>query len=570
MNCRDLHGGRWLGRTLGAILVLTTSYPGPVAGSDDVAVLAPTTPALSQGKIVGALVEDVAAQTSGNVDVVVSYDTLQAAQEDIPAFITGYASQTDKPSYAALPFRDMSVPVDSLVKLASMPGVRYVTRDSEVTSFSSVARATARVPGSSGALWSSNTGYAGQGVTVAVVDTGVANHPDFYNLAAEFDFVNGAHGAPIARQDGFGHGTHVAGMVGGTGANSTAGKYRGVSTSARVVALRVLDGQGRGQISDVIAALDWILTVGIPQYNVRVANLSLGKGVDSPQAQDALVQAVDAVWDAGVVVVVSAGNYGDSGHFTITSPGNSRKVITVGSVSDNGTGSLWDDTVSTFSSRGPTLFDHVLKPDILAPGNRIMAPFAEGSTIGTMVTSDRIVCGVNCTNRYLRLSGTSMAAGLVSGAVTRMLQKDPSLNNNTVKARLMKTARKVGGDPTTTGAGVLDVDAAMNTSGTLAPSVRALSPVMQLSADGLVTYVEDPAVLWGSSQWSAGYLWANGFLWTNASPLGVNGFLWSESYLWSNSVAWANSFLWSNGFLWSEAVNPSSIDVEDPAEPEEE
>jgi serine protease AprX len=226
--------------------------------------------------------------------------------------------------------------------------------------------------------------------------------------------------------------------------------------------------------------------------------------------------------------------------------------------------------VSSFSSRGPTLFDHVLKPDLLAPGNRIMAPFAEGSTIGTMVSPDRIVCGTTCTNRYLRLSGTSMAAGLVSGAVTRMLQKDPSLTPNTVKARLMKTARKVWGDPTTTGAGVLDVDAAMNATGTLAPSVKALSPVMQLSADGLVTYVQDPAVLWGSSQWSAGDLWAEGFLWTNAAPLGANGFLWSESYLWSNSVAWANSFLWSNGFLWSEAVNPASIDVEDPAEPEEE
>ncbi len=596
MNCRGFVGQRWFARTLGAILVVTTSHPARVSGSNDTAVAIVDTQAapflanraLPATKLVGGLDLAVTERAQETVDVVVAYDSVEAALADTPEpsddaplvdaadveSVDDDSAPTRRASRALshLPFRSVRVLASELPTLAARSNIRYITPDSAVLGASAVARQTARVPGSLGAPLSANAGYTGQGVTVAVVDTGVAAHPDFYSLAGQFNFVGGTNGAPMSKTDGFGHGTHVAGMIGSTGSHSSSAKYQGVATSARIVGLRVLDSQGRGQMSDVLASLDWILRVGIPQYNVRVANLSLGKGVETVQAQDPLVQAVDALWDAGVVVVVSAGNHGESGHFTISSPGNSRKVITVGSVSDNGTGGIYDDYVSTFSSRGPTLFDHVLKPDVLAPGNRIMAPYAEGSTIGTLVTPDRIKCGhsyvTSCSTRYLRLSGTSMAAGLVSGAVARMLHKDPSLTPSTVKARLMKTARKVWGDPTTTGAGVLDVDAAMNATGQI--SVKALSPLMQLSSNGAVAYVQDTSALWGGTQWANGYLWADGFLWTNASPLGANGYLWSESYLWSNSFLWANSFLWSNGFLWSDAVAPASVDAEDPGEAEAE
>lgn len=570
MNCRSRsHGGRWLVRMLGALLVVSTSHPVPVSGSNDdvVTTVGPEGSAdhIAPEKVTSKLTGDLASVAAGEagadpvVDVVAAYDSLDSALSE-PS--TG---ERQGGRYARLPFRAVRVSAAGLNALVANPHVRYVTRDSAVFGASQAARQAARVPGSPGLTYSSNVAYNGQGVTVAVVDTGVATHPDFYSLGGQFDFVNGAQGTPMAKVDGFGHGTHVAGMIGGTGSNSTSNKYQGVSTSAKIVGLRVLDANGRGVLSDVLRSLDWILTTGIPQHNIRVANLSLGKGVEGLQAQDPLVHAVDAVWDAGVVVVVSAGNHGDSGHYTITSPGNSRKVITVGSLSENGTGGIsWDDRVSSFSSRGPTLFDHVLKPDLLAPGNRIMAPYAEGSTIGTLVTSDRIVCGNSCGNRYLRLSGTSMAAGLVSGAAARMLQKDPSLTPATVKARLMKTARKLNGDPTNVGAGLMDVEAAMNATGVM--NVPALSPLMLLSPAGDLAYVQDTAQLWGSSQWSASYLWADGFLWTNAAPLGVNGFLWSNSYLWSNSALWANSFLWTNGFLWTDSVKPASIDVEDESE----
>jgi serine protease AprX len=317
----------------------------------------------------------------------------------------------------------------------------------------------------------------------------------------------------------------------------------------------------------VLAALDWILYPGKAQFDIRIVNLSFGKGVEEPQACDPLVQAVNAVWDAGVVVIVSAGNFGHSGHYTVSSPGNSRKVITVGSLTDAGTGTSYgDDFVSTFSSRGPTLFDHVLKPDLVAPGNKIVAPYAGSSRLGALVPSDRVFCGVSgstCNWRYLRLSGSSMAAAMVSGAAARMLQKDPSLSPSTVKARLMKSARKIAGDPTLTGAGVLDVEAAMNASGVM--SVSALSPLMGLSASGTtVVYVQDTARLWGSSTWSANYIWKDAYLWSSAAPLGVSGYLWSNGSLWSDSSLWADGYLWSNGFLWSEAVAPSSVTIEDP------
>jgi hypothetical protein len=159
-----------------------------------------------------------------------------------------------------------------------------------------------------------------------------------------------------------------------------------------------------------------------------------------------------------------------------------------------------------------------------------------------------------------------MAAGVVSGAVARMLDKDPTLTPDTVKARLMRSTRKMGGDPTAIGAGALDVEAAMNATGVM--SAPALSPIMKLSSNGQIAYVQDTAALWGSSSWAAGNIWTQGYLWTDASALGVNGYLWSNAYLWTNANIWADAYLWTNGFLWTEAVAPAAADVEDEDVPE--
>jgi len=324
-----------------------------------------------------------------------------------------------------------------------------------------------------------------------------------------------------ASSDPFGHGTHVAGIVGGSGKVS-AGHQPGVAPGASLYSVRVLDGEGMGTVSDVVAGLDWVLS-SAASSGIRVVNLSLGKALEESADTDPLVQAVEAVWDAGIVVVVSAGNYGTAGHFTITSPGNSPKVITVGSVTDAATLDLSDDYVSTYSSRGPTLIDHYLKPDLVAPGNRIIAPIAANSKLKVDLPER-----IRETGDYLELSGTSMAAPMVSGAAVLMLSQDPTLTPATVKARLMRSARKISGDPTVWGAGVLDVVAALGATGEVK---TAPSPQMNQDDSGAIL-VEDTAQLWGSTDWDATFLWSDGYMWSNGFPWS-NGYPWSTGYPWS-------------------------------------
>ena len=331
--------------------------------------------------------------------------------------------------------------------------------------------------------------------------------------------------------DPWGHGTHVAGAIAGTGSASF-GWYSGIAPGAAVHSVRVLDDDGRGVTSDVIAGLDWILG-NASARDIRVVNLSLGKGVEESAAHDPLVQAVEALWDAGIVVVASAGNYGRDGNFTITSPGNSPKVITVGSLTDGGTGSdVTDDYVSTYSSRGPSMYDLYLKPDLVAPGNRFMAPIPVASGLKTALPDRTPTCGSDCSGLYLELSGTSMAAAVVSGTATLMLSDDTTLAPATIKARLMRSARKISEDPTAAGAGVLDISAALVETGyaSVAPSPR-----MARSDEGPVVLFEDTAQLWGGTEWSAAYLWA-------------------DAYLWSDAYLWADAYLWGDAYLWADAV----------------
>ncbi len=484
------------------------------------------------------------------VDVIVTLDRAQDA--DTGDFVGSFGGARRR-AFRALPFQAIRIPARALHALAAHDKVKFISPDSPVTGASLAARQTARVPGDLSAI-SWNSHFKGSGVTVAVLDSGMYAHPDLIGaMRAQFNFVGGAGGSSTSFSDEFGHGTHIAGMIAGGGANSPAKQYRGVATNADIVALRVLDSAGQGSTSDVIAALDWVLSTGIPEYDIRVVNLSLGKAVEQAQEDDPLVQAVERVWDAGVVVVVAAGNYGKHGHFTITSPANSRKVITVGSITDKGTGTTFlDDFVSTYSSRGPTLYDHVLKPDLLAPGNRVIAPFANDSTLGSELPANLTCPYASCSSstRYLQLSGTSMAASLASGAVARMLSKDPQLNPATVKARLMKSARKIAGDPTDVGAGVLDVDTALSTSGWV--WADALSPLMVRSSDGSRMYVQNTGKLWGSSTWSSSFLWSDASLWSDGY-LWADGYVWSDGYLWADAYLWSTASIWSDSFIWSDA-----------------
>ena len=178
-------------------------------------------------------------------------------------------------------------------------------------------------------------------------------------------------------------------------------------------------------------------------YNIRVINLSLGRAVVESYTLDPLCQAVEAAWKAGIVVVVAGGNEGRNdtahthGYGTIAAPGNDPYVITVGAMKGMGTSVRTDDFVASYSGKGPTAVDHIVKPDLVAPGNRVVSILAPNSTLDLMFPADEVF------NRaYFTLSGNSMAAPMVSGAAALMLEKQPGLTPDQVKARLMKTASK--------------------------------------------------------------------------------------------------------------------------------
>ena len=395
------------------------------------------------------------------VDVIVQYKEMPGQAQANRA--AGLGGETHR-AYGQMPMRAMRMPAQALNALANGNDVRFVSIDRRnVKGLTEAARLTANEPVGS----NTNASFVGFGVGVAVIDSGVMSHSDQNNFTMQYGFLGGASNAPTFNNgvitqyndqplsDDFGHGTHVAGIIAGDGRESDGALNRGLAEKAPVVSLQVLDANGQGVVSDLIAALDWLLQYGAA-LDIRVVNMSLGKGVESAAADDPLVQATEAVWDAGFVVVASAGNYGRDGHFTVTSPGNSQKVITVGSLTDNETGTdLSDDYVSTYSSRGPTLYDHFLKPDLLAPGNRVVATIPEVAQLRTDLADRVEICSINqnCTDDYLEISGTSMAAAMVSGTAVRMLDKDPSLTPDTIKARLMRSARKIDGDVTVVGAG---------------------------------------------------------------------------------------------------------------------
>jgi len=443
--------------------------------------------------------------------------------------------------------------------LANNPNVEFVASDAALAASMEVSRQTAGVP----SPVMPESALKGAGVTIAIVDSGVAQHPEIQTLVASVDLV-GAYDptfAPAGSVDPDGHGTHVAGIMVGSGIHSDDGRLAGVAPEASLVSLRVLDDTGRGSASTMLAALQWVLEHK-DQYGIRVLNLSLGHPVYEPMDVDPLVQAVNELWDSGVVVVCAAGNSGRDGHGTVTSPCNSRKVITVGALNDRRTEDLTDDTVTTYSSRGPTRLDLVAKPDLIAPGNRIISARSAGSYLDQMFPGNRVAGDSSQPGvfEHFELSGTSMAAPFVSGAAALMLQQDPSLNPATVKARLMLTARKAGvGDPFASGAGLLDIEAALLS--TASAVADAPSPLVVSTASGQLT-IENTAVLWADANCSLQTLWGSAVLWSDAAAdqatLSSYAVLWPDTDMGALATLWpdteALATLWPESTLWSEAV----------------
>lgn len=286
----------------------------------------------------------------------------------------------------------------------------------------------------SGAALAWSKGLLGQGVGVAVIDTGISPMPDFAGRLIHGPDLSG-EGSTI---DSYGHGTVMAGVIGGSGADSLlrlGGSFTGVAPRSTLVSVKAAGRNGVVDVSTILQAMHWVSAYA-DQYNIRVLNLSWGTSSAQHHTLDPLNFAVQRLWSQGIVVVVAAGNSGPQSG-TVTKPGDDPMVVTVGAYDDKQNVTPGDDSIAAWSSRGPTAAG-LHKPDILAPGRSLVATRSYGSHVETTYPKALV------SPSYIKGSGTSEAAAVVSGLVALMLQANPTLTPDQVKAALKSTASPIG------------------------------------------------------------------------------------------------------------------------------
>ena len=487
------------------------------------------------------------------------------------------------------------VPNDALDALAADPAVAGVHLDRPVGALLSPgAEHAARAASGAAAAG----GFTGAGVGVAVIDSGLtAWHDDLarvdrgralvgQRVAGFVDFT----GASAGVSDTYGHGTHVAGIIAGSGRDS-AGEYAGVAPGAHLLVLKVLDGAGRGYVSDVIRAIDFAVTTRA-RHNVRVINLSVGAPVLESYESDPLTLAALRAVEAGMVVVAAAGNFGKNAQDAIqyggiTAPGNAPWVLTVGAYSHMGTPDPADDRVAGYSSRGPTAFDFAAKPDLVAPGTRVVSLNDDGSALSLRHPEDLVGGSGPRAFPYLTLSGTSMAAPVVSGVVARMLEANPSLTPNAVKAILQYTAAVTAdADFLSQGAGFVNGDGAVHLAsfyasardGDAYPSDQRWSRHITWGNRRVSGGVLQP---WGSA-WSANIIWGSAgdnIIWGSACRTSdCDNIIWGstrdniiwgsagDNIIWGSSddnIIWGSSddnIIWGSNVVWGSACDGRDCD----------
>ena len=410
--------------------------------------------------------------------------------------------------------------------------------------------------------------YTGAGVTVAFIDSGITSypHPDLTDgrVLAFVDFVNGQ----TTKYDDNGHGTHVAGILAGTGKLS-AKKYAGIAPGASLVSLKVLNQNGEGSVGNILKALDWVYKNG-KTYGVRVVNLSVGAAVTESYYTDPLTMATKTLVDRGITVVAAAGNNGlnaagESQWGGIASPGNAPWVLTVCAFSTNGSYSVADDTVAPFSSSGPTAVDFAAKPDLCAPGVGVVSTAGPGSTLfqsGLITTPSWLIPGTVASSYaylpYESLTGSSMSAPFVSGAVALMLQANPNLTPNLIKGILEFTAiSKPGVSPLRQGAGF------MNVSHAVALAELASHPSSVKRVPMPATWAKH--ILWGNYLLSGGVLdpranaWKLGVEWGWAKTKADDG----DNIVWGtmndgDNIVWGTAHDGDN-IVWGTADDGDNI-----------
>jgi serine protease AprX len=416
-------------------------------------------------------------------------------------------------------------------------------------------------------------GYTGAGIGVAVIDSGIAWHDDLtrggvtktfpygdQRVAKFVDFVGGR----TQPYDDNGHGTHIAGIIAGNGYDSK-GEKAGIAPKATLISLKVLDRNGTGTIANIIAALNWV-AVNAKTYNIRVVNMSVGAAVRESYLTDPLTLATKRVTDLGITVVTAAGNLGTNGLGKkqwggISAPANAPWVLTVGASSTQGTLTRNDDTLAAFSSRGPTKGDYLAKPDLVAPGTGTISLSAPGSLFYSTklpaLLPGKLPLGLL---PYLSLSGTSMAAPVVSGTVALMLQANPNLTPNLIKGILQYTAQSYKGyKPLEQGAGFLNTYGAVRLAKFYASHhAGERMPVQKIWSRHII---------WGNHKIKGGYInplgnaWRTSVIWGSAKTQNDTGdnIVWGTMADDLDNIVWGTADDLGDNIVWGTASDDNIV-----------
>jgi serine protease AprX len=448
------------------------------------------------------------------------------------------------------------VPTGAVAALRQAPGVAEVTEDGTVRmkadtwlDTGGINTPVLTVKKSAGGKKGNAAPLTGAGIGVALIDSGVApvtglNQPGKVVNGPDLSFESQTPG--LADVDTYGHGTHMAGIIAG---NDPASGFEGIAPGATLISLKVAAADGAADVSQVIAAIDWVVEHrNDKDLNIRVLNLSFGTDSTQSELLDPLSYAVENAWKKGIVVVVAVGNDGPADE-QVSMPAANPYVIAVGATDSNGTESRTDDSVATFSTRG----NATRHADVLAAGRSVVSLRDPGSYIDTAYPGARVTDAAG--NVFFRGSGTSQATAVVSGTAALLLQNAPKLNPDQVKALLMETADPVGTDPIAAGAGQVDIAEAVTLGkpkgvnqtwpeatglGSLEAS-RGSSYIVDAATGTVLTGEKDifgspwNAAVWTkgtakSTQWSGGtYL---GRVWTGT---GFTGTSWTST-TWDNGT----------------------------------
>ncbi len=536
---------RWAAAAIAASLVLA-AIPRPAAAGES----------YDATKIAPSFLAEVRANPKNDFDVIVraartGEDDRSAKQAERAGKAVQRAAGEAKQPLGIVGGASARIKGSRLLDLTRYGDVEYIAKDDvfrtrfDPSSDAMAAIGTGVLTINAPGVWT-QFGVTGRGIGVAVVDSGVAAHPDLAGrVVASIDFTSPNPQVTTTLSDPGGHGTHVAGLIAGDG-TASGGAYTGVAPNAQIVSVRVFDANGNATLSTILQGLQWIVN-NRSTYNIRVANLSFGATPSGSYRTDLLATAVEVVTFANVTVVAAAGN-GGPGLGTVTTPGYDPFVITVGAADTTLSTTPAAATVPLWSARGPAPFDGQDKPDMVAPGRKLIGPLASSGALAGLYPERILTVPGASTPSYFYMSGTSMAAALVSGTVALMLERNPGLTPRQVKTRLMNTAIEL---PSTSekamGAGIVNALAAV---GSITPGGSySGQSVSDAFARDMYGNLLGQTITWRSLTFnggvdSAGIPWSN-ITWQNITWNNItwNNIVW-EAFTWTN-ITWQN-ITWQN------------------------